>query len=262
MDIHRSCKIKDLNWGSLPEIYSKFKKLNLDLDLHSAEINRFPDSITFNTLDDACENAKKYGSPKSYTLFFRGSELSSPALMIGRVNQNFLYVKLSDVDNVDLIDPITDFLGLEPDEPESLPPAAQRTVFIAHKFDKKGNEMSDKLAYFLGLLKFEVKTGRSYLPSSTSEKVLGRIKSQSVIILIKTVDDDDTCDDTWLTQESIISKLQGKPLIIIKDTNAKFKPGILSDHEYISFTYPNIEMSFIPLLEGLRELGYLSFKRT
>ena len=74
---------------------------------------------------------------------------------------------------------------------------------------------------------------------------------QAIVFAIFTAGD----DATWLTQESLLASLS-KPLFLLKEKNYAFKPGLLGDHEYIPFTSPAIETTFIPILEGIRELGF------
>ena len=47
-----------------------------------------------------------------------------------------------------------------------------------------------------------------------------------------------------------------QPLFLLKENSASFNPGILGDWEYIPFEGANIERTYAPILEGLRELGY------
>ncbi|HLW82345.1 MAG TPA: hypothetical protein VKS20_09920 [Candidatus Acidoferrales bacterium] len=110
----------------------------------------------------------------------------------------------------------------------------------------------DKLARFLGLLGFAVITGRAYSPKSIADKVRSRMEQQAIVFVILTPGD----DATWLVQESAIAKIQGKPLFLLKETSAEFKSGILADHEYIPFENGRVESCFVPILEGMREIGY------
>jgi hypothetical protein len=145
-----------------------------------------------------------------------------------------------------------DLLGLRPRSPTPSPNNLPRTAFIAHRFDEAGQDVADKVARFLSLLGFDCQTGRGYAPRSVAEKVKERLAGQAVVVAIMTPGD----DATWLTQESLLGSITGKPLMILKESKAEFKAGILSDHEYIPFTGRHVEQTFIPLLEGLRELKY------
>jgi hypothetical protein len=42
----------------------------------------------------------------------------------------------------------------------------------------------------------------------------------------------------------------------MKEQTASFQAALLADQEYIPFDDGNVETSFIPILEGLRGLGY------
>jgi len=260
MDITRSCKISDLNWGALPDLMARLKRLGITVESISAELSWYPDKVTFDSLEDASRDAIERGSPKHFDINIRGKrdeKLFSLSIYRSRNihSQEFLCVRASGIEGSDQLDSITEFLGLIPDEPSALPPRPPRTAFITHRFDSTGTDCSDKLARFLELLGFRVVTGRAYAPKSISSKVRARIEEQAVIFVILTPGS----DDTWLTQESILGEVKGKPLIILKEKSVEFKPGILADHEYIPFQLSNIEGGFISVLEGLRDLGYLEF---
>jgi hypothetical protein len=85
-----------------------------------------------------------------------------------------------------------------------------------------------------------------------SDKVRTRLEQQGLVFAVLTPGD----DTTWLIQESLLADVKGKPLVILKEQTTSFKAALLADHEYIPFDDSNIETTFIPILEGLRELGY------
>jgi len=58
---------------------------------------------------------------------------------------------------------------------------------------------------------------------------------------------------------SEIDGLMEFPRLISIEPPTQFKPGVLADHEFIPFQDSMIETTFVPVLEGLRELGYLDF---
>lgn len=261
MKLYRSCKIADINWGALPEITGRLSKYGVEISSTSVQISRYPDAVTYESLEKASMDVAKNGPPKRFHLMITGKRNDqSYTLQVIRM-RNF-----QDIDILSLqidgmlehkeFDSIFDFLGLVPDEPVAFPSRRPRTVFIVHKFDSQGVECADRLARFLELLGFRVVTGRAYSPRSIAAKVRARIEEQEVVLVVLTPGD----DNTWLTQESIIADVKGKPLIIVKDRSAEFKPGLLADHEFIPFALPYIESSFIPILEGIRELGYLDFE--
>jgi hypothetical protein len=137
-----------------------------------------------------------------------------------------------------------EFLGLEPCAPAVLVERPSRSIFIAHRFDDTASALADRLARFLNILGFDVKTGRGYAPRSVSDKVRERLEQQAVVVALRTKGE----DDTWLIQESILADSRGKPLIIIKELGADFKSGLLADLEYIAFQAPHIEQALVPLL--------------
>lgn len=147
------------------------------------------------------------------------------------------------------IDEIMQVLGLVPEVPQES--GLRKKVFIAYHFDEVGQYCAEKISVFLKLLGFSVLTGRSYSPQSVKDKVKERMDRQDVVIAIHTKGG----DDTWITQETVLGAAK-KPLIVLKQRDAEFKPGILSDHEYVEFDGLQIQNTFIPILEGLKELGF------
>ncbi len=145
------------------------------------------------------------------------------------------------------------FLGLEADIDDAA--VHSRTAFIAHRFDKAGIDLAERLARFLTLLGISVKTGRAFAPKSVSEKVKERLESQHIIFAILTPGD----EKTWLIQESVLQH-QTKPLFILKHKEAVFASGILADHEFIPFDEGHFESTYVPILEGLKELHLLRFE--
>lgn len=257
MEISRSCKIDDFNWGVLPDLESRLTRHGVVLRSVSVELSRYPDTIKYDSLQDATNDIKKKGTPKYYSIWLHGvlpnSEFSLAILRDRNIHgQQFLSITVSGSEAPSILDSVMQFLDLKPDEPSTLPPKPLRTAFIAHRFDSVGEQCAEKLARFLELLDFQVVTGRAYSPRSITEKLRVKIEEQSIVFVILTPGS----DDTWLIQEAVLGELQGKPLVILKETSAKFKPGILNDKEYIPFTLPYISTCLIPILEGLRDLGY------
>lgn len=166
--------------------------------------------------------------------------------------EQFLLVTLTSASPEPILMSAMALLGLSPEQPVQTDLELPRTVFIAHRFDAVGQEASDKVALFLTMLGFECVSGRGYAPGPISEKVKSRLQAQAVVVVVWTPGE----DSTWLVQESLLSNLAGKPLILIKDASSIFKPGLLADLEFIPFSEARIEQAFIPLLEGLRALGY------
>ena len=267
MNVTRYCKAKDLNWATLPELLERLRKEELEVISVGVTLYRRPDQVTYKTLEEAGEDVRREGHPDGFGIDLDGPFTSS---VEGVFSQHFrmsihrlmpdheVQVIMNGVQGRAQMDMVTEFLGLEPVEPpvETVQARRPRTAFIAHKFDRMGEDVASKLARFLTLLGFRVVTGRPYSPRRISEKVLSRIEDQELLFAVLTPGD----DNTWLTQEQAIAKVEGKPLFLIKDERANFKSGILGDHEYIAFTEPDIEAAFVPVLEGLLDLGYLEFR--
>lgn len=257
MEITRSCKIDSLNWDTLPDLQSRLTRHGIVLRSVSVKFSYYPDTIEYDSFQDAANYVKGKDTPNYYTIWALGDLQDSQfRLTISRGRNihgdEYLYVTVSCSDALSILDSVVLFFDLKPDEPSTLPPSPPRTAFIAHRFDSLGQECADKLARFLELLNFQVVTGRAYSPRSIAEKIRAKIQDQAIVFIILTPGS----HNTWLIQESVLSELQGKPLLILKEKSASFKPGILADKEYIPFTLPCMSMSLIPVLEGLRDLGY------
>ena len=130
--------------------------------------------------------------------------------------------------------------------------AKRRTVFVAHSFDERGKSYAYEVIKLLSLLGFQVTTGEGYSPEGVSTKVRKRLLAQEVVIAILSKRE----DSTWLTQEAAGAAFTNKPLILLIEEEVAFKAGVLGDLEYIRFSEGQISTTFVPLLEGLQELGY------
>ena len=257
MEIRRSCKIHDINWGTLPDLESRLTRDGVVVSSVSVEFSYYPDTIKYDSFQDAADYIRGKGTPTWYTIWVHGRlEDTEFQLHLSRGynihDEEFLYVTVSCSDAPSILDSVMLFFDLNPDESSTLRSNLPRTAFVVRRFDSTGAVAADKLARFLELLDFKVVTGRAYSPKSIAEKVRTRIQEQSTVFIILTPG----ADDTWLIQESILGDIKGKPLFILKETSVDFKPGMLKDMEHIPFTLPHIDTCFIPVLEGLRELGY------
>ena len=130
--------------------------------------------------------------------------------------------------------------------------AKRRTVFVAHSFDERGKSYAYEVIKLLTLLGFQVATGEGYSPEGVSTKVRKRLMGQEVVIAVLSRKE----DSTWLTQETAGAAFTNKPLILLIEEGVAFKPGVLGDLECIRFSEGQISAAFVPLLEGLQELGY------
>ena len=264
MDVSRYCKLAPLNWEALSEIESRLLRHSLTIEKCSVGLFRFPDHVTLKDLQAAYADVKKNGAPDRYsvTIYTNGKGKDRTIISIRRDwtldGEEYLKIDTSDVEDHNLIESLSPYLGLESDALENHRQHLEKTVFIAYRFDDLGNTIADRVARFFELLGFKVVTGRSYAAGPISEKVRLRLEAQAVVVAIATPGD----DPTWLAQESILASIKEKPLFLLKEETAQFKPALLADHEFIRFRGAGIEGTFIQILEGLRELGYFKSERT
>lgn len=100
-------------------------------------------------------------------------------------------------------------------------------------------------------------SGRTFGAKKVSEKVKQRLDAARLVLVIWSAKK----DYTWLIQESSI-RADEKPLIILKEEEAEWNPGMHGDLEYIEFPKGEIQHAFIPLLEGLDEADFImSYQR-
>jgi hypothetical protein len=264
MQISYYCDLTDLNWSVVAGLPARLKELGMEVKEVEADLSWYPESQKLNSLEGVPDLVKLKGSPRTYSIDLNGGEYGKKSHFSLSIwhgwnvhGEEFLTCKLNAPSPEKPLLSAMEFLGLRPESPSApTPKSLPRTVFIAHRFDDAGQEAADKLARFLSLLGFDCQTGRGYAPGSVAEKVKARLTGQAIVVAIMTPGD----DATWLTQESILGSVAGKPLIVLKESKVAFKSGLLADHEYIPFTGRHIEQTFIPLLEGLIELKY-NFKQ-
>jgi hypothetical protein len=120
----------------------------------------------------------------------------------------------------------------------------KRTVFVAHRFDKPGNDYANELMRFLRRLGFEVIEGEGYETRDIPAKVADRIKTQDIFMCIVSGG-----DHSWILSEAAYAKGLSKYLIILVQDDLTFNKGIIgTDYEHIPFPANRIEKVFSPLL--------------
>jgi len=257
MNISRYCQISDLNWEALTELSARLEKFKIVIDKINIDITLLPDKYTINSINQLLEFIKKQGIPKEYIIDIsakrNNNNITLRVLRSKNIHlQEFLLISISNVDGDEELNSIMKFLNLE--AAKYMPKKIERTAFIAYRFDDIGETLALKLSRFLELLGLSVTTGRAYSPKKISEKVEERMRSQSVVFVILTKGE----DNTWLTQEPTLAKTMKKPIFLLKDNEYNYTAGIFADQEFIPFHSQNFEKSFIPILEGLRELKLLT----
>lgn len=258
MDIRRYLEVKPLNWEALTQLPERLARHDISIESTSIDLRRYPTDVRFRAWDEAIRNVRSDGPPRHFGITLTGHRHEAYFLLSLRQYTNdfdderYLTLEVNNVDDMSLVDDIGAFLGLAPDTVVDAPDDPPRTAFIAHRFDQNSEQLADRLARFLSLISFRVSTGRSFSPQSVSAKVRGRVVGQAVVFVILSAGE----DMTWLTQESILAYARNKPLFILLEATVAFKSGVLGDHEYIHFVAPRIDVAFVPILEGLREIGY------
>lgn len=260
ISLQRCCVYAALNWKTLPALADQLLKYEIQIERIYVTIRRFPDSVSYSDWEPALSDVAENGDPRRYSVRWSGDGPAGRftcALVKSSytdTNQPFVLVEFDGLPDIRVADDVVAFLGLEADKPSPVA-LLPRSAFIAHRFDTEGEQVADRLARFLDLLGFDVKTGRGFAPEAVSEKVRKRIESQAVIFIVYTPGD----DATWLIQESVLALAREKCVFLLRDPRVAFKSALFGDLEYITFESPNIERAFIPVLEGLRTLGFLSF---
>lgn len=249
--IELSCSDKEPNWSSFKHIKTIFEKIGFQLNTITASVTKGAEQLSFDDIDDITSDNFKNRN-YSININLRDNKTIRLNKGVNIHSQKYQYLSIDGVKNKEQLYEIADFLGLEKMEYKK---RVEKKVFIAFRFDEVGEVYANKVSQFLKLLDFEVVTGKKFSPESVAEKVKSRMDKQDIVIAIHTPGN----DKTWITQETLLASIN-KPLIILKQKEADFKPGILNDHEYIEFS-GNIETTFISILEGIQELG-IEFKET
>jgi hypothetical protein len=123
----------------------------------------------------------------------------------------------------------------------------KKTIFLAHRFDEYGNEVSGRLNTFLTRLGFQVLEGSGYEASDIPDKVMRKIRSQDIFICAVTPG-----DSSWILSEAAAAKALNKYVIITCQSGVDFNKGILGqDYEYIQFPDDLIEKTYSSLLYAL-----------
>ncbi|MCL2251954.1 MAG: hypothetical protein FWC12_08590 [Treponema sp.] len=130
-------------------------------------------------------------------------------------------------------------------------------IYLSLKFDDHSKSIAFELEKFFKLLGIEMISGLGVEPRSISEKVFNKLKmdiNMFVILITKTGTSD------WINQEIGVAKEKGLSTLIIKNENfTKFKSGLLSDNEYITYE-DNISEAYIGILEAINYLKICDIK--
>ena len=252
------CKPTQINWEAASHLANRLARHNLQVTEETMEFARPPVSVTYSDWGQATLDIRTAGPPREFRLRLSGNGplgrfyVSITWGQYRNSQRDYILVRTTGTPDVALRDEIVAFLSLSPDVSEKTK-KLPRTAFIAFRFDSLGEQLADRLSRYLSLLRFEVKTGRTFAPQSVGDKVHDRIVAQSLLFAIHTPGD----DATWLNQETMLARSRDKQVFVLCDKGAGYKSGMLGDHEYIPFAQPAIEQTFLPIMEGLDELGFL-----
>ncbi len=120
----------------------------------------------------------------------------------------------------------------------------KKSIFLAHRFDEYGNDVSGKLNTFLRRLGFDVKEGSGYETKNIPDKVAQKIHSQDIFICIFTPG-----DTSWILSETSYAKALGKYIIILCDNQMNLNKGIIgSDYEHLPFPKNVVEKCYTDLI--------------
>lgn len=123
----------------------------------------------------------------------------------------------------------------------------KKTIFLAHRFDDYGCEVSARLSTFLTGLGFQVLEGSGYEANDIPDKVMRKIKPQDIFICVVTPG-----DTSWILSEAASAKALNKYVIITCQAGVIFNKGVLGqDYEYIEFPGDLIEKTYSQLLYAL-----------
>ena len=146
--------------GHFFELEGRLEKMGISIERTSVEISRYPDAITYNSFEEAFNDIKENGNPKRFYIVLSGTinkksfDLSL-ARLINIRDQDIFKIEVEDIESTDIVDSITDYLGLEPSDEFCTQLNLERTAFIAHRFDSTGTELAGKLALFFGIVGYQ-----------------------------------------------------------------------------------------------------------
>ena len=72
MKISRSYKIKNVNWNALPDLKSRLAGLGVVVESASVELSRYPDTVGYDSIEDATKDVRENGLPRAFNVWVRG----------------------------------------------------------------------------------------------------------------------------------------------------------------------------------------------
>ncbi len=208
------------------------------------------EECTIHELSELEEAAKHRGEPKCIHALFRTADRQF--LCIETCDPSTITIEVYARDGTPdvILEAVEPILALAPID-EVPQEVTVSSAFLAHAFDDEGTQYANEVARFLTLTNIRTHSGRAFSPESVAQKVQERLAKYDIVIAIISRQE----DPTWLIQEAIAAKVFKKPLFILKEDSAEWKAGLLSDFERIPFPSGQISKTFVPILEGLAEIG-------
>ena len=123
--------------------------------------------------------------------------------------------------------------------------------FISFRFDDHSKALALELREFLELVDVEFVSGLGFEPRSVSAKVLARLSGQlDLFVIIHSL----SGDSAWLNQEIGVARARNLPVVVLREGEVPYEPGMLGDTEYIQFPEHAISKAHVPLLQAIRFL--------
>jgi len=131
-----------------------------------------------------------------------------------------------------------------------------RSAFIAHRFDRRGREISVTIEKLLESMDFRIVSGEEFSVERVSEKIKNRIRQQSVFVIIHSKPSDDSATSEisqWLVQEATFALAQEKPIFMFVEKGIEPIPGLQGDMEFIRFDMEDLSKALIQFINGIKE---------
>ena len=123
--------------------------------------------------------------------------------------------------------------------------------FVSFRFDDHSKALAFELRELLDLADVDFVSGMGFEPRSVSEKVLDRLMGELDLFLIIHAS---PTDSAWLNQEVGVARARKLPIIVLREGDTKFDPGMLGDTEFISFPANEISRSYVAVLQAIKFL--------
>ena len=232
---------------------------NQKMCLCSIAISKF-DTLKFHSIDEFIKIMKRTPAYESFSCILLSDRNGEEGCLTITISVGRGPVEISvDSGNVDLVEGTHAFLKStfrlkNPEIPKFTDERAkylQPSIFIAHRFDSKGEKYFETVSTFLVLLGFDVQHGKNYTSQAIPDKVRTLIDSQDILLAIISGNE----EAPWLIAEPNYALGREKHVVLAVENGANYDATILGkDLEQIRFEPGHIEQSFIHLLREFRSV--------